>query len=84
MASRPRARNAAARPASALARVFAGDAPLVVAAVDVQDPGNLGAIARVAEAAFQAPDVTRLGLALGCTPLSVEELLGWMPPAGTR
>jgi len=39
--------------------------------------------ARVAEAAFQAPDVTRLGLALGCTPLSVEELLGWMPPAGT-
>jgi energy-coupling factor transport system ATP-binding protein len=35
--------------------------------------------ARVAEAAFQAPDVTRLGQALGCTPLSVEELVAWMP-----
>jgi TrmH family RNA methyltransferase len=31
-------------------RLFAGPAPLVVAAVDVQDPGNLGAIVRVAEA----------------------------------
>ena len=35
--------------------------------------------ARVAEAAFQAPDVTRLGQALGCTPLSVDELVAWMP-----
>jgi energy-coupling factor transport system ATP-binding protein len=35
--------------------------------------------ARVAEAAFQPPDVTRLGQALGCTPLSVEELVSWMP-----
>jgi energy-coupling factor transport system ATP-binding protein len=34
---------------------------------------------RVAEAAFRAPDVTRLGQALGCTPLSVEELVSWMP-----
>ena len=41
--------------------------------------------ARVAEAAFQAPDVTRLGRALGCTPLSVEELVSWMPAgAGGR
>ena len=40
--------------------------------------------ARVAEAAFQAPDVTRLGQALGCTPLSVEELLSWMPGADGR
>ncbi|HJW69392.1 MAG TPA: ABC transporter ATP-binding protein, partial [Candidatus Binatia bacterium] len=39
---------------------------------------------RVAEAAFQAPDVTRLGQALGCTPLSVEELLSWMPGADGR
>jgi TrmH family RNA methyltransferase len=38
------------RPASAGDRVFAGSAPLVVAACDVQDPGNLGAIARAAEA----------------------------------
>ena len=42
------------------------------------DPG------RVAEAAFQAPDVTRLGQALGCTPLSVEELLSWMPRERAR
>jgi energy-coupling factor transport system ATP-binding protein len=42
------------------------------------DPG------RVAEAAFQAPDVTRLGQALGCTPLSVEELLSWMPREPAR
>ena len=32
-------------------RLYAGPAALVVAAVDVQDPGNLGAIVRVAEAA---------------------------------
>ena len=31
--------------------LYAGPAPLVVAAIDVQDPGNLGAIVRVAEAA---------------------------------
>jgi energy-coupling factor transport system ATP-binding protein len=30
-------------------------------------------------ASFLAPDVTRLGRLLGCTPLSVEELIGWMP-----
>jgi cobalt transport protein ATP-binding subunit len=40
--------------------------------------------ARVAEAAFQAPDVTRLGQALGCTPLSVEELVSWMPRGDAR
>jgi TrmH family RNA methyltransferase len=40
----------AARPVHTMERVFAGDSPLVVVAVDVQDPGNLGAIARVAEA----------------------------------
>jgi TrmH family RNA methyltransferase len=32
-------------------RVFAAPAPLVVVAIDVQDPGNIGAIVRVAEAA---------------------------------
>jgi RNA methyltransferase, TrmH family len=32
-------------------RLFAAPAPLVVVAVDVQDPGNVGAIVRVAEAA---------------------------------
>jgi len=33
----------------------------------------------VAAAAFRAPEVTQLGRLLGCTPLSVEELVGWMP-----
>jgi len=39
------------RPASGEEDLFAGAAPLVVIAVDVQDPGNLGAILRTAEAA---------------------------------
>jgi TrmH family RNA methyltransferase len=34
--------------------IFAGPSPLVVVACDVQDPGNLGAIVRVAEAAGAA------------------------------
>jgi peptide/nickel transport system ATP-binding protein len=33
----------------------------------------------LAAAAFRAPEVTRLGRLLGCTPLSVEELLSWVP-----
>jgi cobalt transport protein ATP-binding subunit len=33
----------------------------------------------LAAAAFRAPDVTRLGRLLGCTPLSVEELVSWLP-----
>ena len=41
----------AERPAAGADRLYAGPAALVVAAVDVQDPGNLGAIVRVAEAA---------------------------------
>jgi TrmH family RNA methyltransferase len=41
----------AARPASAADRLYAGARSLVAIAVDVQDPGNLGAIVRVAEAA---------------------------------
>jgi energy-coupling factor transporter ATP-binding protein EcfA2 len=39
---------------------------------------------RLADAAFQAPDVTRLGRALGCTPLSVDELVGWMRSGTSR
>jgi TrmH family RNA methyltransferase len=39
------------RPASREEDLFTGAAPLVVIAVDVQDPGNLGAIVRTAEAA---------------------------------
>ena len=41
----------AERPPADAGRLYAGQAALVVAAVDVQDPGNLGAIVRVAEAA---------------------------------
>lgn len=38
------------RPAGGLSRLFGGAAPLVVVAVGMQDPGNMGAIVRVAEA----------------------------------
>jgi TrmH family RNA methyltransferase len=41
----------ARRPAATLAGVFAAMPALVVVAVDVQDPGNLGALVRTAEAA---------------------------------
>ena len=34
--------------------------------------------ALVQAAAFEAPQVTRVGRALGCTPLRVEELLAWV------
>ncbi|MBI3493971.1 MAG: RNA methyltransferase [Acidobacteria bacterium] len=38
------------RPVAPMAGLFSESAPLIVLAVDVQDPGNLGAIVRVAEA----------------------------------
>ena len=41
----------ASRPSTEEARLYRGAAPLVIIAVDVQDPGNVGAILRVAEAA---------------------------------
>ncbi len=41
----------AERPDADARRLYAGPAALVVVAVDVQDPGNLGAMVRVAEAA---------------------------------
>lgn len=34
--------------------------------------------ALVQAAAFEPPEVTRLGWALGCTPLDIDELVGWM------
>jgi len=40
----------AERPTHAAPRVYGGDTPLVVIAADVQDPGNVGAIVRIAEA----------------------------------
>jgi TrmH family RNA methyltransferase len=39
------------RRAISAGQIYAGEAPLVVVAIDVQDPGNVGAIVRVAEAA---------------------------------
>jgi TrmH family RNA methyltransferase len=39
------------RPSHREDRLFAGSSPFIVIACDVQDPGNMGAIARVAEAA---------------------------------
>jgi TrmH family RNA methyltransferase len=41
----------ASRPSTTVERLYSGGAPLVAVAVDVQDPGNVGAIVRVAEAA---------------------------------
>ncbi len=38
------------RPAGSVDRIFEGAPPLVVIGVDIQDPGNVGAIVRVAEA----------------------------------
>jgi RNA methyltransferase, TrmH family len=40
----------AERPADRTARIFNGTSSLVVVGVDIQDPGNIGAIVRVAEA----------------------------------
>jgi TrmH family RNA methyltransferase len=41
----------AKRPLADEASIYAASSPLVVVAIDIQDPGNLGAIVRVAEAA---------------------------------
>ena len=41
----------AGRPSTSPDRIYSGPAPLVAIAVGIQDPGNLGAIVRVAEAA---------------------------------
>jgi TrmH family RNA methyltransferase len=41
----------AARPSASLDRLLAAPAPLLLVAIDIQDPGNLGALVRAAEAA---------------------------------
>ena len=46
----------ACRPSTDEARLYRSAAPLVIVAVDVQDPGNVGAIVRVAEAAGASAD----------------------------
>jgi TrmH family RNA methyltransferase len=62
----------AARPTSALDAVFASPA-LVVMAVEVQDPGNLGAIVRSAEAGGATGLLTTPGTA---DPFSAKALRG--------
>ncbi len=68
----------AERPALASERIFAGRAPLVVIAVDVQDPGNVGAIVRVAEAGGASGVVAAGGSA---DPFSWKALRGSMGSA---
>jgi len=68
----------AERPASADDRVFAGVAPLAVIVVDVQDPGNVGAIVRVAEAGGASGVIVANGSA---DPFSWKALRGSMGSA---
>lgn len=68
----------ARRPAFTEEQIFAGADPLVVVAVAVQDPGNLGGLLRTAEAA----GATGAVLTKGCAdPLSWKALRGSMGSA---
>ena len=68
----------AERPPIDVDRLYAGPAPVVVTAIDVQDPGNLGAIVRVAEAAGATGFVAAGGSA---NPFSWKALRGSMGSA---
>ena len=68
----------AERPAASTAACYGGAAPLVVVAVDVQDPGNVGAIVRVAEAAGGTGFVAAAGSA---SPFGWKALRGSMGSA---
>lgn len=68
----------AERPRHAIDEVFAGPAPLVLIAVGVQDPGNVGAIIRVAEAGGATGVVTTGGSA---SPFGWKALRGSMGSA---
>lgn len=68
----------ARRPETDPRRVFASASPLVVVAADVQDPGNLGAIVRVAEAAGASGVI---GTASGADPFGWKALRGSMGSA---
>jgi TrmH family RNA methyltransferase len=63
------------RPASREEDLFANAAPLVVIAVDVQDPGNLGAILRTAEAAGASGLIATTG---GADPMGWKAVRGSM------
>lgn len=68
----------AARPSTDEDRPYRGPAPLVLIAVDVQDPGNVGAILRVAEAAGATGAVAA---GASADPLSWKALRGSMGSA---
>jgi RNA methyltransferase, TrmH family len=68
----------AERPVERPQQVFAGAAPLAIVAADVQDPGNLGAIVRVAEAAGATGVVTT---AASADPFGWKALRGSMGSA---
>jgi TrmH family RNA methyltransferase len=68
----------AERPAAATEQLYAGIIPLVVIAVEVQDPGNVGAMVRVAEAAGATGLITTGGSA---NPFGWKALRGSMGSA---
>jgi len=68
----------AERPAMGTAQLFGRGVPLIVVAVDVQDPGNVGAIVRVAEAAG-ATGIVAAGVS--ANPFSWKALRGSMGSA---
>ena len=68
----------AERPSAAVEDVFAGPMPLVLVAVGVQDPGNVGALIRVAEAGGATGVVTTGGSA---NPFGWKALRGSMGSA---
>lgn len=68
----------AERPTISADAMFQGVAPLVVIAVDVQDPGNLGAIVRAAEAGNATGVLTTTG---GADPFGWKALRGSMGSA---
>jgi len=68
----------AQQPSASVEDVYGGAAPLVVIATDVQDPGNVGAIVRVAEAGGASGVVTTGGTA---DPFSWKALRGSMGSA---
>ncbi len=68
----------AQRPSDDLGRIYSGGLPLVVLAVDVGDPGNIGAIVRVAEAGGATGIIAAGG---GANPFGWKALRGSMGSA---
>ena len=66
----------AAQPRAELDDVFTGDAPLVVVVDGLQDPGNLGAIIRAAEAGGAAGVVTTPGTVEPFSPKALRASMG--------